>query len=58
MSRPLKGFGRRLRAVLGRYQAPCPPKVAPEMALHVLAYNFTSALNIISIQQLMAAIMA
>ena len=31
------------------------PKVATEMALHVLAYNFTRVMNIMGIQQLMAA---
>ena len=34
------------------------PKVAAEMALHVLAYNLTCAMNIIGIQPLMAAIRA
>jgi transposase len=34
------------------------PKVASEMALHVLAYNLTRAMNIIGIQPLMAAIRA
>ena len=32
------------------------PKVATEMALHVLAYNLTRVLNIIGIWPLMAAI--
>jgi hypothetical protein len=32
------------------------PKVATEMALHVLAYNLTRVMNIIGIQPLMAAI--
>jgi transposase/macrodomain Ter protein organizer (MatP/YcbG family) len=32
------------------------PKVATEMALHVLAYNLTRAMNIMGIQPLMAAI--
>src|SRR6266702_2378744 len=34
------------------------PKVATEMALHVLAYNLTSVMNIMGIQPLMAAIRA
>jgi transposase len=34
------------------------PKVATEMALHVLAYNLTRVMNIMGIQQLMAAIRA
>jgi hypothetical protein len=34
------------------------PKVAAEMALHVLAYNFTRVMNIMGIQPLMAAIRA
>lgn len=34
------------------------PKVATEMALHVLAYNLTRVMNIIGIKPLMAAIQA
>jgi hypothetical protein len=34
------------------------PKVASEMALHVLAYNLTRVINIIGIKPLMAAIRA
>jgi transposase len=34
------------------------PKVATEMALHVLAYNLTRVMNIMGIQTLMAAIQA
>jgi Transposase DDE domain len=34
------------------------PKVAAEMALHVLAYNLTRVLNIIGIKPLIAAIRA
>ncbi len=34
------------------------PKVAAEMALHVLAYNLTRVMNIIGIKPLMAAIRA
>src|SRR5262249_26426825 len=34
------------------------PKVATEMALHVLAYNLTRVMNIMGIQPLMAAITA
>ena len=34
------------------------PKVATEMALHVLAYNLTRVMNIMGIQPLMAAIQA
>ena len=34
------------------------PRVASEMALHVLAYNLTRAMNIMGIQPLMAAIRA
>ena len=32
------------------------PRVASEMALHVLAYNFTRVMNIMGIQPLLAAI--
>ena len=34
------------------------PRVASEMALHVLAYNLTRAMNIIGIQPLMAVMRA
>ena len=34
------------------------PKVAGEMALHVLAYNFTRVMNIIGVKPLMAAMSA
>ena len=34
------------------------PKVAAEMALHVLAYNLTRVMNIIGVQPLMAAMRA
>jgi len=34
------------------------PRVATEMALHVLAYNITRVLNIIGIKPLMAAVRA
>jgi transposase len=34
------------------------PKVATEMALHVLAYNLTRVLNIVSIKPLIAAMRA
>ncbi len=34
------------------------PKVATEMALHVLAYNLTRVMNIIAIKPLIAAIRA
>ena len=34
------------------------PKVATEMALHVLAYNLTRVMNIMGVQPLMAAIRA
>jgi hypothetical protein len=34
------------------------PKVATEMALHVLAYNLTRVINIMGTQPLMAAITA
>ena len=34
------------------------PKVATEMALHVLAYNLTRVMNIIGVQPLMAAMRA
>jgi transposase len=34
------------------------PRVASEMALHVLAYNLTRLVNIMGIQPLMAAIKA
>jgi hypothetical protein len=34
------------------------PKVATEMALHVLAYNLTRAMNIVGIKPLLAAIQA
>jgi hypothetical protein len=41
MSDVVKGFGRRPIATL-------LPKVATEMALHVLAYNLTRVMNIVS----------
>ena len=34
------------------------PKVATEMALHVLPYNLTRVMNIVGVQPLMAAIRA
>ena len=34
------------------------PRVATEMALHVLAYNLTRVMNIVGIQPLMAAMRA
>ena len=34
------------------------PKVATEMALHVLAYNLTRVLNIVGIEPMMAAVRA
>lgn len=34
------------------------PKLASEMALHVLAYNRTRGLNILGVQSLMAALRA
>ena len=34
------------------------PKVATEMALHVLAYNLTPVMNIVGVKPLMAAIRA
>jgi hypothetical protein len=34
------------------------PRVASEMALHVLAYNLTRVLNIVGVKPLMAAIRA
>ena len=34
------------------------PKVATEMALHVLAYNLTRVINIIGVRPLMAAMRA
>jgi hypothetical protein len=34
------------------------PRVAAEMALHVLAYNITRVLNIIGITPMMAAVTA
>ena len=34
------------------------PKVATEMALHVLAYNLTRVMNIVGIKALLAAILA
>jgi transposase len=34
------------------------PRVATEMALHVLAYNLTRVMNIIGVQPLMVAIRA
>ena len=34
------------------------PKVAAEMALHVLAYNLTRVINIVGVQPLMAAMRA
>ena len=35
-----------------------PPRVATEMALHVLAYNFTRVTNIVGIPPLVAAMRA
>ena len=35
-----------------------PPRVASEMALHVLAYNLARVMNIMGIQPLMAAMRA
>ena len=35
-----------------------PPKVATEMALHVLAYNLTRVMNIIGVQPLLVAMRA
>ena len=32
------------------------PKVATEMALHVLAYNLTRVLNIVGVKPIMAAV--
>ena len=34
------------------------PRVASEMALHVLAYNLTRVMNIVGVQPLLAAIRA
>ena len=34
------------------------PKVATEMALHVLAYNLTRVMNIVGIKPLLAAVRA
>jgi hypothetical protein len=34
------------------------PRVAAEMSLHVLAYNFTRVMNIMGAQSLMAAMTA
>jgi hypothetical protein len=34
------------------------PRVASEMALHVLAYNLTRVMNLMGVQPLMAAIRA
>ncbi len=34
------------------------PKVATEMALHVLAYNLTRAMNIVGVKPVLAAIRA
>ena len=34
------------------------PKVATEMALHVLAYNLTRVLNIVGVKPIMAAVRA
>jgi transposase len=34
------------------------PKVATEMALHVLAYNLTRVMNIVGVKPLLAAIRA
>ena len=35
-----------------------PPKVATEMALHVLAYNLTRVMNIMGVRPIMAAMTA
>jgi hypothetical protein len=40
------------------FQTKTLPRVASEMALHVLAYNLARVINIIGIQPLMAAIRA
>ena len=51
MSDVVKGFGRRPIETLR-------PKVATEMALHVLAYNLTRVMNIVGIKPLLAAVRA
>jgi transposase len=40
------------------FQMKTLPKVATEMALHVLAYNLTRVINIVGIKPLTAAIRA
>ena len=40
------------------FQMKTLPRVATEMALHVLAYNLTRAINIIGVQPVLAAMRA
>src|SRR2546430_1587854 len=52
-------FGKlKMRMRATHFLMKCLPKVATEMALHVLAYNLTRVMNIMGIQPLMAAIRA
>jgi len=44
--------------MLGAFLMKRLPKVATEMALHVLAYNLTRVINILGVRPLMAAIRA
>jgi transposase len=65
-----KDNGRSIGKVCARFVALCRelgaphflmkrlPKVATEMALHVLAYNLTRVINIIGVQPLLAAMRA
>jgi hypothetical protein len=54
----LKEEVQRLHGLKARMLARTLPRVASEMALHVLAYNLTRVMNIMGIQPLMAAIRA
>jgi hypothetical protein len=58
-ARPDHTFGTiKLRMGATHFLMKTLPKVTCEMALHVLAYNLTRVLNILSIQPLMAALRA
>jgi DDE family transposase len=46
----------KMRMGATHFQMKTLPKVATEMALHVLAYNLTRVMNIVGIKPLLAAI--
>jgi transposase len=56
---PLRTFGT-IKARMGatHFLTKTLPKVAGEMALHVLAYNLTRVMNIIGVKPLLAAMRA